>query len=368
MIPLIDLKKQFASIHQEMKDAIIQVLESGNYILGPKVNELEKKIAERLGVKHAIAVGNGTDALVLTLEAFGIGKGDEVITTPFTFFATSEAITRVGATPVFVDIDPKTYLLDAHKVKEKITSNTKAIIPVHLFGLPADMDEIQSIANKHNLVVIEDAAQAFGAVYKEKSVGSIGDAGCFSFFPTKNLGTIGDGGMITTSNDTVAETIRRLRVHGSKEKYYHVEAGYNSRLDEIHAAILLVCLKEIDHWNERRNAIAEYYSLRLKATNGLESPMSMPDRSHVYHLYCITSPKREEIIRSLKNASIQTGIYYPLCLHLQDAYKSLGYTHGDFPIAERVSKEIFAIPMHPFLLKEEQNKIVKIMKQVSDHQ
>lgn len=366
MIPLINLKKQFASIHNEIIDAITQVLVSGEYILGPKVEELEDKVAKRLGVKHAIAVGNGTDALVITLDAYGIGYGDEVITTPFTFFATAEAITRVGATPVFVDIDPQTYNIDPSKIVEKITPKTKAIIPVHLFGLPAEMDSIQSIAKEQGLLLIEDAAQAFGATYKDQPIGSIGDAACFSFFPTKNLGTLGDGGMVTTSDDSLAEKIRRLRVHGSRKKYFHQEVGYNSRLDEIHAAVLLVCLEHIDRWNNQRGIIADYYRSELKSVSTVELPVVLDDRTHIYHLFCLKSPDRESFIALLKKASIQTGIYYPQCLHLQDAYRDLDYKIGDLPIAEGISKQLFAIPMHPFLSKEEQGEVIHIIKQASE--
>ncbi|MEN2768087.1 DegT/DnrJ/EryC1/StrS family aminotransferase [Ornithinibacillus xuwenensis] len=368
MIPLIDLKKQYESIQNEIVQATLEVLQSGQYILGQNVKELESQIAERLGVKHAIAVANGTDALVLTLDAYGIGRGDEVITTPFTFFATAEAITRVGATPVFVDIDSETFQLDASKITEKISSRTKAILPVHLFGQSANMDEILTIGKKHHLLIIEDACQAFGATYKGKRVGSIGDAACFSFFPTKNLGTIGDGGMITTSDDKLADSLRKLRVHGSSEKYYHHAIGYNSRLDELHAAILLICLEEIDKWNTKRHEVAQRYLTELKSINHIiQLPVLLPDRSHVFHLFCIQSSKRQEIISSLHEASIQTGIYYPQCLHLQKVYENLGYAYGDFPIAETVSNRLFAIPLHPFLPKEDQDVVISTLKKVCEN-
>ncbi|GGA75982.1 DegT/DnrJ/EryC1/StrS family aminotransferase [Ornithinibacillus halotolerans] len=366
MIPLIDLKKQYGAIQEDIVEAIREVLDNGQYILGTKVEALEETIAKRLGVKHAIAVGNGTDALVLTLDAFGIGEGDEVITTPFTFFATSEAISRVGATPVFVDIDPLTYQINPDKIYEKVTDRTKAIIPVHLFGQPADLNSIIEIAEKENLIVIEDACQAFGATYDGKEVGSIGDAGCFSFFPTKNLGTIGDGGLIVTSNDDIAKKLRKLRVHGSRKKYFHEDIGYNSRLDEIHAAILLVCLKEIDDWSRNRINLANYYFTELMDVEAITLPVVLPQCIHVFHLFCIRSKRRQEIMDALEKAGIQAGIYYPQCLHLQKVYEHLGYSTGDFPVAEIVSNEIFAIPMHPFLTNVDQDRVIAVIKKVCE--
>ncbi|GIO28080.1 DegT/DnrJ/EryC1/StrS family aminotransferase [Ornithinibacillus bavariensis] len=366
MIPLVDLKKQYATIQDDIVEAMLEVLDSGQYILGSKVTELESAIAKRLGVKHAIAVGNGTDALVLTLDAYGIGSGDEVITTTFSFFATAEAISRVGATPVFVDIDPVSFNIDPNKIIDKITPRTKAILPVHLFGQPADMDKILEIAMNYNLLVIEDACQAFGATFMQQEVGSIGDAACFSFFPTKNLGTIGDGGLITTYDDRLAESIRKLRAHGSSKKYYHQQIGYNSRLDEIHAAFLLICLKEIDQWNEQRVSIADYYFSHLKDSKTVELPVVLPNRSHVFHLFCLKSEKRQQIMSALNRADIQTGIYYPLCLHAQEAYKGLGYSMGDFPVAEMASSQLFAIPMHPYLSRKEQDMIIEHISKASE--
>ncbi|MED2945241.1 DegT/DnrJ/EryC1/StrS family aminotransferase [Bacillus swezeyi] len=361
MIPLINLKQQF----QEVKDDILNefecVLESGQYILGPKVKLLEKRIAERLGVEEAVAVANGTDALVLTLQAYGIGEGDEVITTPFTFFASAEAVSRVGATPVFADVDPETYNIDPAKIEEKITTATKAIIPVHIFGQPADMDDIMAIAKKHGLFVIEDACQAFGAEYKGRPVGSLGDAACFSFFPTKNLGTLGDGGMVTTSDRDAARKIRSLRTHGTRKKYFHNQIGFNSRLDELHAAILLIILEKIDSWNEQRRNIAKRYQRALSGVSDLELPKEKEDRSHIYHLYCLGAEKRDEMMNTLQEHQIQSGIYYPRCLHLQDVYSFLPYKKGDFPVAESLSEKLFAIPMHPFLLKEEQDQIISVL-------
>ncbi|MCY9340862.1 DegT/DnrJ/EryC1/StrS family aminotransferase [Bacillus haynesii] len=361
MIPLINLKRQFQTVKQDILQEFEHVLDSGQYILGPKVGELEKRIAEKLGVKEAVAVANGTDALVLTLEAFGIGKGDEVITTPFTFFATAEAVSRVGAKPVFADVDPETYNLDPKKIEEKITPATKAVIPVHIFGQPADMDEIMAIAKKHGLLVIEDACQAFGASYKGRPVGSIGDAACFSFFPTKNLGTLGDGGMVTISDPDAARQLRTLRTHGTSKKYFHDKIGFNSRLDELHAAALLILLEEIDGWNEQRRRVASRYKEGLKTARHLTLPAEKEDRTHIYHLYCIGAKNRDNIIQSLKEQHIHSGVYYPCCLHLQEVYSSLQYKKGDFPIAESLSETLFAIPMDPFLAAEEQEQIISAL-------
>jgi len=358
---LVDLRRQFQSVKYEISQAINEVIDSGQYILGPKVTELEEKIAKRMGVQEAISVANGTDALVLTLDAFGIGEGDEVITSPFTFFASAEAISRVGATPVFADIDPVTYNIDPKDVEKKITSATKAIIPIHLFGQPADMDEIMDIAKNHSLYVIEDACQAFGATYKDRPVGSLADAACFSFFPTKNFGTMGDGGVITTSDKNLAATIRKLRTHGTTKKYYHDRIGYNSRLDELHAAILLVILPKIDEWNQQRRQHAMRYWERLKHAPHLQLPKEASNRTHIYHLFCIEAKNREEVMERLIDEKIQTGVYYPQCLHLQDVYSNLNYKKGDFPIAESVSEKLFAVPMHPFLTEKEQDEVISVL-------
>ncbi|MFO6498257.1 MULTISPECIES: DegT/DnrJ/EryC1/StrS family aminotransferase [Bacillus] len=360
MIPLINLKKQFQKVKADILHEVELVLDSGQYILGPKVAELEKKIAAKLGAGEAVAVANGTDALVLTLEAFGIGKGDEVITTPFTFFASAEAVSRVGATPVFADVDRETYNLDPAKIEEKITPATKAIIPVHLFGQPADMAEITAVAKRHELIVIEDACQAFGATYKGRPVGSLGDAACFSFFPTKNLGTLGDGGMVTISDSKAAQRVKTLRTHGTSKKYFHDKIGYNSRLDELHAAILLILLEKIDGWNEQRRKIAAKYNESLREAS-FTLPAEKEDRTHIYHLYCIGAKNRQEIMQLLKDEDIHSGVYYPCCLHLQDVYASLKYKKGDFPVAESLSETLFAVPMDPFLTNEEQEQVISVL-------
>lgn len=390
-IPLIDLKAQYESLAKELNEATLEILSSANYIMGKTVLDFEKKFANYIGVKHAISVGNGTDALVLALKAMGIGKGDEVITTPFTFFATAEAISAVGATPVFVDVEKETFNIDVTKIEEKINSNTKAIMPVHIFGQSADMDEINEIAKKYNLKVIEDACQAIGGKYKGRNIGSLGDVACFSFFPTKNLGCAGDGGMIVTDNDEIATIARALRTHGSGEngqkaynllnsieeevqtvegandtvynplKYYNYLIGYNTRLDAIQAAILNVKINEIDNWNAKRREIVSIYNEALQ-NNDLVTPIAKDYNEHVYHMYILQSENREEVIAKLKEAGIATGVYYPVPLHLQKVYKDLGYKEGDMPVAEYLSHRTFAIPVYPELTKEQVDYIISKIK------
>lgn len=358
MIRLIDVGKQFSALKQRLLTELEQVIDSGQYILGPKVKELEARMKERFAGREAIAVGNGTDALLLILEAFGIGEGDEVITTPFTFFATAEAVSRVGAIPVFVDIDPKSYNLDASKVEAAITPRTKAILPVHLFGQAADMAELKEIANRHHLHLFEDACQAFGTTYGGVPVGSYGDAAAFSFFPTKNLSTMGDGGLVITPHHEVAEKIRLLRQHGSRKKYFHEVIGMNSRLDEIHAAILLLGLEEIDHWNHLRQIKAAKYQAHLQGLSYLRLPEIAEGRDHIWHLYSVEVEEREKVQAFLRERGIQTGVYYPLPLHLQEVYRHLGYQEGDLPVAEAVSKRLLALPLSPFLSEEEQDQVI----------
>lgn len=390
-IPLIDLKAQYSVLAEELNKVTLDVLSSANYILGKNVVEFEKEFAEYIGVKHAISVGNGTDALVIALKAMGIGNGDEVITTPFTFFATAESISAVGATPVFVDVTKDTFNVDVTKIEEKITRKTKAIMPVHIFGQSADMDEINKIAKKHNLLVIEDACQAIGAKYKNRMIGSLGDLACFSFFPTKNLGCAGDGGMIVTDNDDLAVIIRALRTHGSGEngqkafnllngvkedimkaeisndtvynplKYYNYLIGYNSRLDAIQAAILRVKLKEIDNWNSKRRAIVDIYNEEFKELD-LVIPVCDKENEHVYHMYILQSENRNKILEKLKERGVATGVYYPVPLHLQKVYKNLGYKEGDMPVAEYLSNRTFAIPVYPELTEEQIKYIIDSIK------
>lgn len=354
LISLNDLKRQYNLIAEQINKSILETLESGQYILGPRVAKFENLCSQYLNIRHCIGVANGTDALTIALEALEIGKDDEVITTPFTFFATAEAIVRVGAKPVFVDIHPLSYNIDPDEIEKKITSKTKAIIPVHIFGQVCNMDKIVAIAKEHNLFVIEDACQAFGAEYNGKKAGTIGDVGCFSFFPTKNLGGYGDGGLICTDHDEIAQRIRMLRQHGSRKKYYNEMIGYNSRLDELQAAILLVKIGYIDEWNRRRIEIAQVYNKMINL-DGIIKPTKVEpfEKGHIYHLYVLQHEKRDEIMKYLNEKGIASGIYYPVPLHLTKAMEFLGYKQGDFEVAEKVSQRSFAIPMFPELTMEE---------------
>lgn len=363
-IPLLDLKAQYNSIQDEIESAVLDVLRSGGYILGPRVEAFERSIAEYCGVEYAIGVANGTDALVLSLDAIGVGPGDEVITTPFTFYATAESISRLGATPVFVDIDPVTYNIAVDQIEAKITPKTKAIIPVHIFGQPAEMDEINAIAKKHGLKVIEDACQAIGAEYRGKKVGSLADAACFSFFPSKNLGGAGDGGIVVTNDKDLADKVRVLRQHGSTRKYYHSMIGYNSRLDALQAAILQVKLKYIDQWTDARRERAPKYNELLAGTD-IVTPTELEHVKHVYHLYIIKVPDRAAVEAVLKENGIGHGVYYPVPLHLQDVYQGLGYKPGDLPISEAASTQTMAIPLYAELKAEDMEHIAGLVKDVA---
>lgn len=362
MVPMLDLKKEFNDIRKELLDMITEILESTQYILGPKVREFEKKIAEYHGVPSAIGVASGTDALHLSVNGLGIGKGDEVITTPFTFFATAEAILYNGATPVFVDIEPDTLNIDPLKIEEKITKKTKAIIPVHLFGHPADMTAIQNLAQKHNLRIIEDCAQSFGASINGKKTGSFGDTGCFSFYPSKNLGAYGDAGMITLKDAVYEETIKKLRNHGSKITYQHETVGFNSRLDEIQAGILLVKFRRIDKNNALRRERAALYTSLL--SDSVQCPVEKNSCVHVYHQYTIMSSKRNEIQEQLKSEGISSVVYYPIPMHLQEALRPLGYKKGSLPVAEKAAREVLSLPMYPGLEESSIEKTAEIIKGV----
>jgi dTDP-4-amino-4,6-dideoxygalactose transaminase len=351
MKPMIDLKKQYLEIKDEVLSMMNEILESSQYVLGKKVLELEGHIKKYHGVQEAIGVASGTDALHLSLKALGIGEGDEVITTPFTFFATVEAVLYTGAKPVFVDIEPDTYNIDTSLIEQKITKRTKAILPVHIFGHPADMKNIMDIAARYNLKVIEDCAQSFGASLNGKKTGSFGNAGCFSFYPSKNLGAYGDGGMVTLNDPQVADEIRKLRNHGSRGGYRHECLGYNSRLDEIQAGILLVKLKRIDEYNKKRRENASLYNSLL--FDAVVTPMEKNGAYHVYHQYTIRSDKKEFIQQCLKEHSISSVVYYPIPLHLQEATKFLGHREGDFPVTEQVSLEVISLPIYPELEEED---------------
>lgn len=345
-VPLMDIRSQYIELKEEIDRALVQVFDRSDFILGEEERRFEEEFAAYIGTDHAVGVASGTDALVLILDALGVTKGDEVITTPFTFFATAEAVMRVGATPVFVDIDPKTYNIDPVQVEAAITPRTRAIIPVHLFGLPADMNAINEIADKHDLFVIEDACQAAGAEINGRKAGALADAAAFSFFPTKNLGGAGDGGAVTTDVEAIAEKVRILRVHGSTKKYYHEAIGYNSRLDTVQAAVLSVKLKKLDEWNERRRKLAEIYKQELSDLP-LELPVEPEGYRHVYHLFVVrvTDGSRDRLSEHLSKNGVGNGVYYPLPLHLQEALEDLGYREGSLKESERASREVLALPM-----------------------
>lgn len=347
MKPMLDLKKQYLEIKDEVLYMLNEVLESSQYVLGRNVLELERNISAYHGMKEAVGVASGTDALHLSLRALGIGRGDEVITTPFTFFATAEAILYVGATPVFVDIEPDTYNIDAARIEEKITEKTKAILPVHIFGHPADMDRIMEIARRRSLKVVEDCAQSFGASLKGTMTGSFGDTGCFSFYPSKNLGAYGDGGMIISDDAAVAEEIRKLRNHGSRGGYRHECLGYNSRLDEMQAVVLLVKFKRIDEYNRKRREKASLYCSLL--SDAVACPHEKEGAYHVFHQYTIRSPKRNLLQQQLKENGIPSVVYYPIPLHLQEAMAFMGHREGDFPVAEQAAREVLSLPIYPEL-------------------
>jgi len=359
--PFLDLKAQFVSIRDETIAAITRVMESQQFILGEEVQALEQEMAAWIGVREAVGCASGTAALELGLQVIGIGQGDEVITTPYTFVATAGAIARQGARPVFVDIDPATFNIDPAQIEPAVTRRTRAVIPVHLFGLPADLNPILEVARRHRLAVIEDAAQAIGAEYKGKRVGSFGILGCFSFFPSKNLGGAGDGGMITTQDRDLASRLRQLRVHGSREKYRYESLGTNSRLDALQAAILRVKLRHLSEWTERRREAASRYQ-KLFAHYRLEEitlPSAPPDRTHVYNQFVIRCPRRDELRDFLSSRGIPSEIYYPSPLHLQPAFADLNYHEGDFPQAEAASKETLALPIYPELREEHQDAAIK---------
>jgi dTDP-4-amino-4,6-dideoxygalactose transaminase len=352
-LQMVDVVGQYQTIKTDVDAAVHRVLDSGQFILGREVGELESAIAEYVGVRHALGCASGTDALQIALMALGIGPGDEVISTPFTFVATAETIGIVGATPVYVDIDPKTFNIDPAKIERAITPRTRAIIPVHLYGQPADMDPIMEIARRRGLVVIEDAAQALGASYQGRKVCSLGHIGCISFFPSKNLGCFGDGGMVTTNDPELDAKMRIIAAHGSKIRYYHDVLGINSRLDTIQAAILNVKLKHLDRWNTARQQAAARYTALLAAVP--VTPPAVDSRGvHIFHQYTLRAPRRDALAASLKEAGIPHAVYYPVPLHLQKAFASSGNKRGDFPITEQAAAEVISLPMHTELSEEQQ--------------
>lgn len=351
MIPFLDLKSQYASIKEEIDAAIQNTVNHGQFILGQNVEAFEEEFARYCGVRYCVGVSSGTSALFLGLVACGIGQGDEVITTTNTFISTALAISYTGAKPIFIDIDPETYNIDVSRIEEKITSRTKAIIPVHLYGQPADMEPITKLAQKYGLKVIEDACEAHGAEYKGRKTGSLGGCGCFSFYPTKNLGSYGDGGAVVTNDGEIAGKIASLRNYGQRARYYHDLIGFNARLDEIQAAILRVKLHHLDDWNERRRRNASYYNELLKHA-AVVLPKEADYAKHVYCLYVIRTKNREDLQLHLSREGIMTLIHFPVPIHLQKAYESLQYRRGDFPVAEECADEVLSLPVYPEMERE----------------
>ncbi len=352
-IPLVDLRGQYAPLQEEVKEAIAGVLNGMNLFLGENVFQLERDFADFCNAKHAVGVGSGTDALYLGLRALGVGAGDEVITVPNTFIATVSAINMAGAKPVFVDIDPATYLMDTSKIEAAITARTKVLLPVHLYGQPVAMDKVRMLSKEHGLAVLEDACQAHGAEYRGARAGTLGDAAAFSFYYSKNLGAYGEGGIAVTDSRDIATQLQLLRNHGSSTRYYHSVLGMNSRLDELQAAVLRIKLRHLEQWNDARRTLAGEYNRRLAGLAGVVTPVEAPEAKHVYHLYVIRVQKRDELLDWLKEHGIHAGIHYPVPIHLQEACSDLGYEEGDFPVAEKVSNEIISLPIYPELTIED---------------
>lgn len=362
-VPFSDMPAQFAQVRYEVLDALVEVTESGGYILGPKVAAFEEAFAQAHRVKHCIGVNTGTSALHLALIAAGVGAGDEVITVPMTFIATSWAISYCGAKPVFVDVDPATYTMDPGQVAAKITSRTRAIMPVHLYGQPADLAPLKEIADKHGLALIEDAAQAHLASYQGRPVGGFGLAAGFSFYPGKNLGACGEGGAVVTNDDQLAARMRALRDHAQTQRYHHAEIGFNYRMDAIQGAILGIKTKHIGRWTARRRGLAERY-LRMLRDLPLDLPVVRADRDPVWHLFVVLHRERDRIRVELEEHGIQTGLHYPIPVHLQPAYQHLGHKMGDFPISERIGRECFTLPLYPEMTDEQQNAVVETLSAI----
>lgn len=362
MIPLLDLKAQYASIKSEIDAAVLGVLASGQYTLGDEVASFEQEFADYCGVRHAIAVNSGTSALHLSLLAAGVGPGDEVITVPFTFVATASAICYAGARPVFVDVEPQTLTIDPAQVEAKITSRTKAIIPVHLYGQMADMDALNIIAHRYGIAVIEDACQAHGAEYKGRRAGSIGLSGCFSFYPGKNLGASGEAGMAVTNDDDQASAMRMLRDWGQAQRYHHVLKGFNYRMDAIQGAILRVKLRHIEGWTEMRRTHARRYTRLLEAKTDIRTPVEIIRRRHVYHVYAIRSRGRDRLRQALTEQGVQSGLHYPIPIHLQQAHADLAYGEGDFPISEAAAREVLSLPIYPEMTTSQLDVVVAALE------
>lgn len=365
-VPLCDIQAQYRALKDQIDAAVLRVLGSGQAILGPEVAAFEQETAAFCGAQYGIGCGSGTDALVLALHALGVGPGDEVIVPPFTFFATVSAVCRVGAKPVFVDIDPLTYNLDPNQIEARITPATRAIIPVHLYGQCCDMDAIWEIAEQNRLYVVEDAAQSFGSEYKGKRCGTLGAVACLSFYPTKNLGALGDAGLVTTNDPAVDKKLRALRVHGSEVKYYHKFIGYNMRLDAVHAAVLRVKLPHVANWLTGREAAAKRYDSLIEGANlhgFMRRPVALPDRRHTFNQYVVRVPAahRDPLVKHMKDSGVGVEVYYPLSLHQQECFKFLGYRTGDFPTSEQASGEVLALPMFPELTADQQGRVIEVI-------
>jgi len=363
IIPFVDLKSLHSEIKEELREVFDRVLRESSFVLGPEVHRFEQEFAAYVGTKHCVALSNGTAALQLALASLGVGPGDEVITVPHTFIATAEAITAVGARPVFVDIDPVSFTMDPALLEAGITPRTRAIIPVDLYGQMADMDPIVQIASQHGIPVIEDACQAHGAEYKGRKAGAFGAAGCFSFYPGKNLGACGEGGAVTTDDAELANRVRLWRDHGSSKRYEHIFPGLNMRMDGIQGGVLSVKLKYLDQWNNLRRSAAAQYDAALRDTD-IKTPTAMDYGRHVYHLYVVQSDDRDALRESLSSAGIESGLHYPTPLHLQEAYRSLGYERGDFPVTEKLTKRILSLPMYPGI---ESGAIERVATQVREN-
>lgn len=364
-VPLCDIQTQYRALKEEIDAAVLRVLGSGQAILGPEVTAFEQETAAFCGAQFGVGCGSGTDALVLALRALDIGPGDEVIVPPFTFFATASAVCRIGATPVFVDIDPTTFNIDPNQIEAKITPKTRAIIPVHLFGQCCDMDAIWEVAEEHQLYVIEDAAQSFGSEYKGRRCGTLGIVACMSFYPTKNLGALGDAGLVTTNDPNVDKKLRALRVHGSEVKYYHKYIGYNMRLDAIHAAVLRVKLPRVSSWLDAREVAAKRYDelIEREILHGfMRRPTVRPDRRHTFNQYVVRVPAmhRDALVKHLKDNGVGVEVYYPLSLHQQECFKFLGYRTGDFSTSEEAATSVLALPMFPEITEAQQARVIEV--------
>jgi dTDP-4-amino-4,6-dideoxygalactose transaminase len=362
-VPFVDLLPQYKEIKKEINVGLKNVFEKANFILGQEVKDFENEFAQYCDAKYGIGVNSGTDALHLALRALGIKEGDEVIVPAFTFIATALAVSYTGAKPVFVDIEEDIYNIDPEKIKNAITPRTKAILPVHLYGQAANLKEILGVANAQNVPVIEDCAQAHGALYQNKKIGSFGTAGCFSFYPTKGLGAFGDGGMIVTSDESFYKKVLMLRDYGRKDRYEHIIKGYNSRLDTVQAVVLSAKLKRFDEWNKKRVEASQYYNKFLRKIKGVIAPVTRSDRTHVFQTFAIRTQRRDEVCQKLQASEIGALIHYPIPLHLQPAYAELGYKQGDFPVSEKVASEILSIPMFPHISKKQIGYVCTTLKE-----